>query len=80
MASVGSMSAGNAPAMNSMGGNSPPEATGANTFAGLKGLFKQQYAKCKHCGKSFIPKTGITNKSPAQKEAAAINASKGPRI
>lgn len=40
--------------------NSPTEAAGANTFAGLKGMFKQKYPtqkKCKTCGAMFTPKT-----------------------
>ena len=56
---------------------SPPEAQGANTFSNLKGLFKQKYATCKHCGKQFTPKAPMGDK---QKQAVAIQASKGPSI
>lgn len=61
---------------------SPPEAPGANTFSSLKGLFKPQYATCKHCGKQFTPKasTGIKNVSDKQKVAEAIAASQGPKV
>ncbi len=81
MASLGSAISG-APAMESVGGNSPTEAVGANKFGNLKGLFKQQYSTCKHCGKQFMPKSpvGVKNVSDKQKEAAAINAAKGPKI
>lgn len=55
--SSGSMAGGNAaPTSSAPETNSPSEDQGANTFGSLKGLFKQQYSKCKHCGKSFVPK------------------------
>lgn len=58
--SMGGSSIGGVDTMAGTTPSSPTEASGANTFESLKGMFKQKTAepkKCKHCGAMFTPKT-----------------------